>query len=294
MASRRSVLLRSILLVVVLLAPLAITATERSPVRRLLLAVRDVIFTRQASATEQMAIYDSLGAFDMTSVRFSRDSLREARDFLGEPAWTISAKPATVEQTLAPIMALLPTSGGVGCGTIRRLHRKVSAIRAGSRYGCCSDFVEVFQLVATANGLRTREVQNVEHAFAEFWFAAEARWIMIDPQEGMLVADADGCLLSSREFGTRVLKGLPLLYRRLRIAQPDPNFGRFIEHNYGKSRWSYLRITDGADVLSQDRADEALALLPQSVAQLTTFLLGRRPGYIELSSEIFDADASGK
>lgn len=217
----------------------------------------------------------------------ARDELVRRRPEL--EAWLASPRAADPDEADGIVARL--HSNGMACSPSRELAGKAADLLGGTGTACCSDFVEVFQLLASLRGLATREIANARHNYVEYWDTTRARWSVLDPMFGRSALRPDGTPASALDvtLGTDGDEGTargadrtPVSWRLVAGRAPMPALASFYASPEAFRR---LVVTERSDVAAQDAFDRRLRFLPKPAAQLVELLTGARPRWTELRVE---------
>jgi len=249
-----------------------------------LVAVRDYLFTRYPAPDEWLPQYDQLGRL-RDSPSFHRDHPDTARAAIPaelDRALSAGLRTAfTFEDSIRTMVGALPGFGNGSCGPPYPLTEKLSRMARGTGDGCCSDFTEVFLLLAEAHGMLAREVTNSAHTFNEVWSAARGRWMLVDPQFGLVATDSAGAWIGGNDVGSAARAGKPVQWGAIKSTVPARQSVAAASRLFtGESKWREFRIVAGADVVRQDRDFHAYSFLGKPIAQALEFVRGTRPGYV--------------
>ena len=249
--------------------------------------VRDLLFSSRLDKNASLrAITDPPDARLRASI--SQDQARAraiAADVFGEAVVEqLNALPTT--QRLVAMVELLPGLGGHGCGTVSDIGEKAAILRDNARYGCCSDFNEVFLLLALATGTAARELNTSLHTFAEVWLPESKAWMLVDAQFG-LVVHAPGSrsgYMSAWDVRQTILRTGSVDF--VRLPKRDANAAqreRLIRSYYlDRESWWTLRIVQRSDVVSQSQFLTAAVRHAKRLVQFVAHMLRVLPQQDEL------------
>ena len=198
-------------------------------------------------------------------------------------AW-LDAPGGSAADEAAALLARLPSTPMV-CSRSRDLIDKAVGLLGGATTGCCSDFVEVFQLLASLRGLPTREIANQKHNYLEYWDAGHARWNLVDPTFGLVALGPSGAPVGALDVA---LGPDPTAITWRPVAARTPVSPQAASYSSPEA-FRTLVVTERSDVVAQDAFDRRVRFLPKPVAQLIELTLGVRPRWTEVH---LDAAAS--
>ena len=158
-----------------------------------LLAARSAIFNRPVAlaAYREHARLPPDGWVRQESPAALEPARRALLDRLPSLEAWLSAPRATAPEEATALLAMLRPTPMV-CSRRRDLLDKTVELLGGGGTACCSDFVEVFQLLASLRGVATREVATARHNYVEYWDTARGAWSLVDPTFGVMATGPAG------------------------------------------------------------------------------------------------------
>jgi len=271
----------------VVLAVSAIAALALPP--KFLVAARAALFNRRLAFSEFRSLYDLppgqwVEQEEPALVTAARQELlRRTPELVG---WLTSPRqPAQAEA--AAILGLLP-SVELGCRAPRDLFEKSAALLRAATRACCSDYVEVFQLLASLRGLATREISNARHTYVEYWDAEYRHWNLIDPTFRLVASQPTGLPADALEVA---MAAAPLDVTWHPIEGRSDSHAR-VRFYSAPEAFATLVVTERSDILAQDAFDRHLRFLPKALAQFVELVLGQRPRWSEGHLDVQPASAA--
>ncbi len=253
------------------------------------IAVRELLFSSKLSVSEsKIQVFGPPRQHLLESIERNHEKARRIADSVyGKPRMdAISALP-TVER-IKTMAALNSGVGGFGCGTVSAIKEKAAILRDNDSYGCCSDFNEIFIMLAIATNTIAREVSTSLHTFSDVWAPEFGEWIHVDSQFGLMSKsnNTKSGFLSSWGVRQQILRHgridflyLPKEAEKLRVES-------LIEtYYYDRAAWSHVRLVRSSDVVSQS---EFLTDIGQK-AKLTTYFVAHLFGYLPRFDELNEA-----
>jgi hypothetical protein len=272
-----------------LLAVSSILLFHKSPnVRALLVEYRDVLTTSLSSDRRVFAMPPT----ELLGRGFQTDSpatIAASRSRLARATASADYGRKDDVDLVKAIVLSFSRGGGARPTYDLTLSEKITEARLG--HGFCSDHVEIFLALSELQGVFAREVQNEAHSFADFFSAAQGKWIWIDPLFAIMATDDKGRYLSSLEIRERRLSGLQVRYQFFGTAdnsvrsEADSRFKRI----YGDaSLFRRYVLTYGNNVLTEMEQTGAMRLFPWEVRQLVLYGRGTKPGFVHLADSLAD------
>lgn len=200
-------------------------------------------------------------------------------------AWLASPRAADPDEAAGIVARLRSTRRECSQS---ELFDKATGLLGGTATACCSDFVEVFQLLASLRGLATREIANARHNHVEYWDTVRGRWSVPDPMFGRAALGADGTptgaldlALGAEGGGGAGRASLAVTWHPVagRAPTPEPALAAFYA---SPDAFRRLVVTERSNVAAQAAVDRRLRFLPKPAAQLVELLTGARPRWTEM------------
>lgn len=254
------------------------------------LAVRDLLFSSKLTVPEsRIQVFGPPRQQLLESIERSHETARNIADRVyGKSRLdAISALPTVAR--IKALVALNPGVGGFGCGTVSAIEEKAAILRDNNSYGCCSDFNEVFILLAVATGTVAREISTSLHTFSEVWAPEFGEWLHVDSQFGLMSKSKDTRSGFLSTWGVRqqiISHGRVDFLHLPKMAAPSRISSLIDIYYYDTAAWSHVRIVRSSDVVSQSEFLTAIGRKAKLITYFIAHLLGYLPRFDELNEAL--------
>lgn len=247
------------------------------------LTIRDWLFTKNLGAAESRH-----RIFDPPSVQLSHsidEDKVSARSIVDRVYGADKLETASALPTLDRVKFLIGLNhglGGWGCGTIADIETKARVLFANMNFGCCSDFNEIFVLLAVATSTVVREVNTETHTFSEVWVPEFNEWVLVDSQFGLLVklTNTRSGYASAYLTRERILKETPLEF--FFVDKIDGQFrvpNLINRYYYDRVAWQTFRVVPASNVVSQSQFLADYQRATKLAIYFAAYLMGKLPKY---------------